>query len=72
MTADQIIQYCNQRLNSKVTKQFVDGCKESSNGLKLSPVSEKYIREKYKKSGDEGFSEFWKTDTSNYLLEDSL
>ena len=69
MTDDQIIEYCNQRLNCKVTKQFVAGPYETTEGLKISPLTEKYIREKYKKSGGEGFNEFWKSDESNYLLE---
>lgn len=69
MTAEQIIEYVNKRLNSTVERNLLSGSYETGEGLKLSPVGEKFIRERFTKStSDGGFGEYWKSDESNHLL----
>lgn len=70
MTADQMVNYINSRLNTNVKKTLVNGVTDSTEGLTLTPIGEKYVREKYNKKGDEGYSEFWKSDDSNYLIKE--
>jgi hypothetical protein len=61
MTAQEIIDYVNKRLNCSVERQLTSGREECTEGLKLSPIGEKYIIDRYnKKESEGGFSPYWK------------